>query len=173
MKSLEKSNQEPSREIELAKTTGVQFSKDLSPAGALVRLKNVRSIPDVWAAKTPSLASIRVHYGEDFVLAYIATWILMINDMLNLTNKMSGAQIEITCQLILNENPLLTVADIKLVFDKAVSGAFGELYNRLDSAIVCKWFRDYWDERLNTAAEHSIEQHKRTMTQDQTSRRKD
>ena len=172
MKSLQKSSQEEPKEIVLAKTTGVQFLKDLSPGRALSVLKDVRSVPDVWRAKTPSLAALKNHYGEDFPVDYMALWLIQINDMLNLTNKMSGAQIDITARLIFNENPMLTIADIKVVFDRAVSGSFGEIYNRLDSAIVCKWFRDYWDERLNTAADHSIEQHRSRMTQEQSERRR-
>lgn len=127
------------------------------------RLDHVRSVPDIFRAKTPSLARLKKEYGERLPVDYLMLWILAINDMVNVGNKMTAFQIEYTAKLIYKENPLLTIADIKFVFDKAVSGAFGELYNRIDSAMICTWFRKHWSERLDIGEQVSQEQHEATV----------
>ncbi len=89
--------------------------------------------------------------GETYALDYLMKWIILLNKMVNVGNKMQAFQVKYTAKLILDENPLLTIADIKYVFDKAISGHYGELYNRLDSTVLCRWFRQHWDERLEAA----------------------
>ncbi len=125
----------------------------------MMKLDEVRSIPDIFRTKTPSLAKIKKEYGPQMPVDYLALWIIAINDMVNVGNKMTGFQTEYTAKLIFKENPLLTIADIKFVFDKAISGAYGELYNRLDTPIICTWFRRHWQERLETAEAKAIEDH--------------
>lgn len=129
---------------------------EYAPQRVIKALKDVNSMPDIFRVKTPSLAAMRRDCGEQFVIDYLAMWLITLDDMLNITNKMSETQIEYTCSKILAENPLLTVADIKVVFDSALTGKYGKLFNRLDPPIICTWFRDHWSERLNAAAEISI-----------------
>ena len=139
------------------------FLTEYKPQSMMQRLDNVKSLPDVWKAKTPSLARMRKQYGERLPVDYLTLWILAINDMVNVGNKMTAFQMEYTAKLVFKENPLLTIADIKFVFDRAVSGSFGELYNRLDSAMICTWFRKHWVERLEAAEQHSQEKHYNTV----------
>ena len=72
---------------------------------------------------------------------------------------MNEKQIDFTAKMILQENPLLTVADIKLVIHNAASGRYGKDYNRIDSSVICEWFRRHWDERMNAAEMTSLEEH--------------
>ena len=129
------------------------------PEKAIEKLDYVKSLPDIYRQKTPSLAKLRREMGEDYALKYLMQWIILLNKMVNVGNKMQAFQVKYTAKLIMNENPLLTIADIKYVFDRAVSGHYGELYNRLDSAVMCRWFRQHWDERLDAAGAESETRH--------------
>lgn len=79
--------------------------------------------------------------------------------MLNVSTRMNETQVEYTARMILAENPLLTIADIKYVFDSAVTGKYGLLYNRLDPQVICTWFRKHWDDRLEAAENESMKEH--------------
>lgn len=114
---------------------------------------------DIFRKKTPSLAKIRKDSGEQFVIDYLTLWLIEINDMVNVENKMSDVQVQYTARLIINEHPLLTIADIKYVYDGIVSGRYGILYNRINSLTICSWFRKHWDDRLTEAANESYEDH--------------
>jgi hypothetical protein len=47
-------------------------------------------------------------------------------------------------QLIYN----LTLDEVNLCMEKGVKGEYGEIYNRMDQAIVFKWLQSYIDEKL-------------------------
>lgn len=137
------------------------------PENALVNLSDVRKLPDIFTVKTPSLARLKREMGEEYTQDYLARWIILINKMVNVGNKMNAMQVKYTAQLIISENPLLTIADIKYVFDRAISGQYGELYNRLDSSVICKWFRQHWDERLEAGAAQSEVEHQQRKSWEQ------
>lgn len=128
-------------------------------------LSEVRSLPDVWRKKTHSLARIRKESSEEFAEDYIKIWLLELNELLNVSKPMNEKQIDFTAKMILQENPLLTVADIKLVINNAASGKYGKDYNRVDSAVICEWFRKHWDERMNAAEMSSLEEHSKNKRQ--------
>ncbi len=130
-----------------------------SHSKAVQTLKRVNSLPDVFRAKTPSLARTAKDFGEEFTIRYLAEWIAEMNDLSGAGNTMTEKQCLHAAQLIMNENPMLTVADIKLVFDNAVSGRYGSLYNSVDIPKVCSWFRKHWQERLEEAEHQSYINH--------------
>jgi len=123
-------------------------------------LKEVQNIPDVFRVKTPSIGRIKKNFGEDFMLAYLELWIFSINEMLNLKQKMTAEQIHVAARMISNEFPLLTVADLKLVYEIIISGRVDKIW-RIDPPTVCSWFRKYWDDRMDEAEQFSFEEHKR------------
>lgn len=130
-----------------------------NPDNALTTLQQVVNLPDVWRAKTPSLARINREAGTDLVIDLLSLWITRINKMLNITNPMNPEQITYTSRQVFTQNPMLTIADIKLVFDRAVTGQYGKDYNRLDSSVICTWFRTHWEERLQAAETVNIDTH--------------
>ncbi len=136
-----------------------EFLTKYNPSVALTTLDEVKSLPDVFRVKTPSLARLQNDFDKEFVVDYLQLWIIKINDMVNAKNKMNDQQVQYTAQLILNENPLLTIADIKFVFDGIVSGRFGEMYNTIDCPKLCTWFRKHWEHRLSEAEAQSHIRH--------------
>jgi hypothetical protein len=133
-----------------------------NPDKAIVSLQHVVNLPDVWRTKTPSLARINREAGTDLVVDLLSLWITRINKMLNITNPMSPEQITYTARQVFAQNPMLTIADIKLVFDRSVTGQYGKDYNRLDSSVICSWFRNHWEERLQAAELAQIDAHAST-----------
>ena len=102
---------------------------------------------------------MKKEHGREFATDYLMLWVIEINEMVNIGSKMTSAQIKYTANLIVNEYPLMTVADIKYVFDKAMTGKYGELYNRIDSMTICGWFNKHWNERMDEAEQQSMSKH--------------
>ncbi len=119
----------------------------------------MKSIPDIWEAKTPSLGSIRKAFGEDYALAYLELWIVKFVDSINTSTKMSPNQIKDTALLVISEMPYITIADISFVFREAMKGAYGDVYNRVDCMVIYKWFTTHWNNRLNEAEQSSLMKH--------------
>ena len=142
----------------LVRNTGKHYLTEYAPQQVMRSLSEIKTIQDIFKAKTPTLARIKKECGEQLAIDYLALWILNLNDILNLKTKMEEFQIEYTARLVMNENPLLCVADIKIVFDSAVSGQYGVIY-RLDSVTICTWFRMHWNKRLEIAENESHIEH--------------
>jgi len=117
----------------------------------------------VFELKLPSLATIRKTYGENFTEGYIATWITNLVEFFQVGKRMGENQIIETSMLVLEDYYMLTLADINLVFTRAKKGHYGEMYDRLDGAIILSWFRKYWEERCQEAASISQREHERKV----------
>jgi hypothetical protein len=133
--------------------------KECSPLSISRKCKEIKSFLQVFQSDFPSLAVINREYGPDFTEAYIGIWITNMVDYVSLGKKMGESQIEETAMLILDEYYMLTLADINLVFQRAKKGHYGELYDRLDGAIILSWFRKYFDERCEVAESISMREH--------------
>ena len=68
---------------------------------------------------------------------------------------MSESQIRQTAIFIIDDFSMLTLADINMVFKRAKTGYYGELFNRIDGQIILSWFRKHFDDRCNAACELS------------------
>lgn len=70
---------------------------------------------------------------------------------LNIDRNMNAMQIQYCAQDIMNaSDPFifnLSLDEISLCMDKGVRGEYGEIYNRMDQAVVFSWLRKYIDEK--------------------------
>lgn len=107
-------------------------------------------------SNTPSLSEIEQAYGYDCLQAYLEGWIVNLREFVNVGKKMTDVQTFETAMIILQDYKCLTIADINLLFKRAKSGYYGNLYDRLDGQIILGWFRKYFSERCNAAEEQSI-----------------
>lgn len=98
-----------------------------------------------------SLAKLKKTYSADWIRAYIAGWILNMNDFLNVSRPMNDVQIEETAFLIVQKYYYLNVADITLIFTRAKTGEFGKLYESIDGVKILTWFESYANERATMA----------------------
>ena len=130
-----------------------QFLNQFSP-GKCLRIFQKADTPALTRSSgAPTLASIKKNYTEDFLIAYIAVWIVNLNDFVNASRKMNPPQIEETATLIFQDYYYLNLADINLVFKKIKKGEFGQLYTELDGVKILSWFEKYANERAKTAAD--------------------
>lgn len=143
----------------LATTSKKDFLKECSPNKVAKLCRSVNSVPQVFTSKLPTLASVRRVYGPDFTEAYVSVWITNLVEFFQVGKKMGESQIEETATLILQDYYMLNLADINLVFSRAKKGFYGQLYDRLDGAIILTWFKSYFDERCSEAESLSQRQH--------------
>jgi hypothetical protein len=136
--------------------TASQFLTNFSPGKCLRIFKKADTPALTIKSGAPTLASIKKEYSEDFSQAYVAVWIVNLNDFINASRKMSPPQIEETAILILQEYYYLNLADINLIFKRIKKGEFGQLYTELDGIKLLSWFEKYTNERATTAVDNEI-----------------
>lgn len=115
----------------------------------------------------PTLNKIKTELGEETVLGFLKLHILDLRVFLNIGKSMTDAQTEQTALLILDEFPVLTIADIKLFFTKIKKGHYGQIYDRLDGQLLLIWIAKYFEERCDTAeleTQKQSEEHKKQST---------
>ncbi|NQU53782.1 MAG: hypothetical protein HQ522_14730 [Bacteroidetes bacterium] len=136
--------------------TASQFLDNFSP-GKCLRIFHKADTPALtMKSGAPTLATIKKEYSEDFLQAYIAVWIVNLNDFTNASRKMSPSQIEETAIFILQDYYYLNLADINLVFKRIKKGEFGQLFAELDGVKILSWFEKYANERATAAVENEI-----------------
>ncbi len=145
----------------LATTSKRDFLKECSPSAVAKICRSVSSVPAVFETQLPSLAKVKKQYGEDFTEAYVAMWITNLVEFFSVGKRMGENQIIETASFIMQDYYMLTLADINLVFTRAKKGFYGELYDRLDGAIILGWFRKYFDERCQEAENIALRNHDR------------
>lgn len=89
--------------------------------------------------------------GELSMETLIKVNLVRMNTALNLARPMSEAMIEMTAPLvvqhIIDDDCDVTLADLRLIFDRAMSGYFGQFYNGIGSADVIRWIDLYIGEK--------------------------
>ncbi len=118
-------------------------------------------MPAVFESKLPSLAKVRKTYGEEFTEGYVAVWITNLVEFFEVGKRMGENQILETAMLVMQDYYMLTLADINLVFTRAKKGEYGQLYDRLDGAVILSWFRKYFEERCQEAENIALRKHDR------------
>lgn len=143
---------------ELVTTTRAQFIQDYKIPEVQKLCRNVNTPAQVFATNLPTMGTVKKVYGDDFAQAYIETWIVNISEFINIGKNMNENQVYETAQMVLDDYPYFTLADINLVFKKAKKGDFGQIYDRLDGQIILSWFSKYSQIRCSEAEEQSINQ---------------
>ena len=110
---------------------------------------------------TPTLGKIEREKGEKLLLDYLIAWLMSVNEKLNLARPMPSSTLEECAYYIFKNYPYLNMADINLVFTRAVSGQYGKMYESLSMAKVLEWFTDYTEERMGIAEGLSDQEHER------------
>jgi len=95
--------------------------------------------------------------NTEFVKSVLMVWLVGLNEFIygnDRAKALTEYQIESTAESVLEmpEFRNITIADLSLVFKKAYSGEFGELYGRIRPDVIMKWFVKYFDNRCNIAA---------------------
>lgn len=104
----------------------------------------------------PSIVSLKMNFGTDFIQAYIEGWVVNIREFINVGKKMTDEQTQETAMLIVDEYYNLNLADINFIFKNAKLGKYGKYYDRLDGQIILSWFEEHFNNRCMVAADESI-----------------
>jgi len=130
-----------------------------NPKNCLRKFKDVNTIKKSIELKLPSIARFKKNIGEEKIEAIVKLWLVDLNNCLNLRRPMSEDNIDFISMSVVGDFGNLTFSDINLVFTRAKKGHYGELYESLNTAKVLGWFNEYFEERLNTAAEINLDKH--------------
>ncbi|CAL2084895.1 hypothetical protein [Tenacibaculum sp. 190524A02b] len=121
--------------------------------------KNLVIVDDCFISNSPSLAAIQREKGEGFTEAFLAAWLINLNEILNLNKPMTESQIVLCVSEVLSNYKSLKIADLTLLFKRIMSGEFGEFYESISIPKVLTFFRKYNEERMNRAFELNNAKH--------------
>ena len=85
--------------------------------------------------------------SEDLVITALVSQIIRTANFFNLSRPMSEDQAIETGYLLLDKYPYETIEDFVIMFNRAKTGKYGELYNRLDGQVIFSWMEKYLDEK--------------------------
>ena len=107
-----------------------------------------------------TLGDLSKDYGKDWTVAYIAIWLIDLNDNANVKIKMNDTQIEFTSQRIY-ETYSLKITDLTLFFRNIKEGKYGNYYENLSQEKIMQWIALYFDERCEYAQMYSQSNHEK------------
>lgn len=117
----------------------------------------------------PSISLIAREHGRETVIDCIKLALIDLQSALNLVTGLNEFQFQVASEAILNEYPNLTPADLKKFVIGAVIGKYGQHHSRIDVQILFGWLKKYFDERLESAENYSMNQHKAMKTSEKLS----
>lgn len=150
-------------------STGERSRKTLalfSPANCYKAGAKIKTVRDVFKYPARSLGSFRAEFGRSWVLAYIKTWLLDLNDSVQANHKLNEVAMEFIAERIFETYPL-KVTDLTLFFRNVKSGLYGQFYENLSPDKIMTWLAKYWDERCEAGAMEAQQSHDNfSMTKD-------
>ena len=126
----------------------------------------IKGVSDALSRNTVSLTQIKKDKGQVFLRSYIALWLIELNELLNLKNPLSEAQITLCTEQIITDYSFLKLSELSLIFKRIVSGEFGELYERISMPKLMSIFRKYEQERTEVVTSESQQDHERFRYQE-------
>lgn len=109
-----------------------------------------------YPTRFPSIAKMRMHYGNEPVEGIIKLYLIELSELINLKRPLSEKQIDVIASMAVSQYYNMTIADISIMFKKVLKGDYGDFYESLDVPKVMKWFSAYFSERCEVAMEDSI-----------------
>ena len=143
-----------------------QRISDDSPNNCLMHSVTIKGVSDALSRNTVSLVEIKKGKGQAFLRSYIALWLIELNELLNLKNPLSEAQITLCTEQIITDYPFLKISELSLIFKRIVSCEFGELYERISMPKLMSIFRKYEQERTEVVTSESQQDHERFRYQE-------
>ena len=110
----------------------------------------------VWEGKAyiPSIERCIKDMGRDAVEAMLKLYLVRLNITTNAARPLTEGVIEAMVPVILNHitNDLdvtITLADLRIIFDRATTGQYGKPYGGFTCQEVCSWFDLYNREKMD------------------------
>lgn len=134
--------------------------KKYAPTNCMALASEIKSVSDAMSKDSHSIGKIQREQSKNFTEGLLLYWLIYLNQILNLKNPMSDAQIKLAASLICEEFYMLKMADITLIFKRAISGKYGEFYERLSIDKVLTFFRTYLEERFEVVLSDREREHR-------------
>lgn len=123
---------------------------------ATSEIKTVRQcvtlIRDGWFY-APTVRKVVEDLGNVPMEGFIKAQLVSLNVVLNLARPMSEPLIEASApfivQHILDDDCDINLADLRIIFDRAKAGMFGDYYNGIGLADICGWIDAYICEKCS------------------------
>jgi hypothetical protein len=126
------------------------FMMKYSPANATKLFNNCYNLEACIRSGAPALSTARRAHGQEFIVTYLETWIVNLNDYLSIKTKMTPWQIRETAEMIYDDYYYLNIADLRLIFRNFKSGKF-PLFESLDGMKILAQINAYSAERMETS----------------------
>jgi hypothetical protein len=159
LKGLQKETEKNA--VALAENTWKAFLKTYTPNNARRELAGIKSELACVASNMPSLARLRSISGEVKAEAYVKLWLIYIDELLNLKERMSELQVTEVARLVVSEYYYLNIADLNLLISKVSLGEYGKAYDRLSINQIMWWFLQYSSDRAAEVERTNYEAHAR------------
>lgn len=150
MQSLAKQENSESLQLQTLETKLEQFSQ-----------LRVKSVADVISSNTPSLGLVCREKGEAVSVSIVTLEIESLIVFVNVGKTMNDEQQIITSKTIVFDYPYLTLADLKLFFQRLKKGVYGKMYDRIDGQIILQALDQYVSDRSEIIGELSENSHYR------------
>nr|DAK16313.1 MAG TPA: hypothetical protein [Caudoviricetes sp.] len=144
---------------QLAILSNKEFLRVYSPNNCLMHSSSLKGVSDALSRQTLSLVQIKKGKGEVFLRSYISMWLIYLNEVLNLNNPLTEAQIELCAEQIMADYHHLKLSELSLIFKRIVSGECGELYERISMPKIMNIFRQYDQERTEVVVTQNQQAH--------------
>ena len=110
----------------------------------------------VWEGKAyvPSIDRCIRDLGREKVEAMLKMYLIRLNVSTNASRPLTEGVIESMVPVILDHitrdlDVTINLADLKIIFDRAMSGYYGKAYGGFGSQDVCSWFDQYNREKMD------------------------
>lgn len=127
-----------------------------TPKALQVSCRGIATPLQAACSGNPCMAFLVRDHGAEKVEALVKLQLVELNELLNLKRPLTERMIDVIASDIVADFRSLNMADVWLVFRRARSGHYGELYESLNTAKVEGWFHEYFNERCSAAEEESI-----------------
>lgn len=104
-------------------------------------------------AYMPSLERIAMELGGAKVEAMMKLYLIRLNAVTNASRPLTEDAIEAMVPLIIDHitnelDTTITLADLRIVFDRAMKGHYGKTYGGFGCQDICAWFDQYDREKM-------------------------
>ena len=129
-----------------------EFLRHSQVKAVILRNKENNTPAKCISANEPTLGKLVRTYGDEFSEKYICVWLIELQELIGVKNKMNDFQIEMCAQMILEEFKQINLADMQCVSKRVISGHYGQFYESISIPKVIEIFRSYFNERCETAS---------------------
>lgn len=103
-------------------------------------------------AGAPTIGAIKTYCGRNSAIQVVVEMLASAAVLLNVGKNIRAEQAFPIAEILIDENPLFTVADFRLAMRMGGTGQFGKTYDRFDLEVAQRWLREYEQIRFSPDA---------------------